>query len=176
MVGGEPSATSGLPNFLVFSSFRSDLDSFFRCFLDSDSLADFSVVVDSFYFPSVLAYSLCSNWFYIPQSGNFWKHSLHMSLMHCISIQNFLKELNPTAYYGLGLVAMAFIGWAAQLGWCESSLVKTRWSQHFTAPMSRSGYPGLGAWATSNEVNRKTPVILVSFFGLHRICLPLERV
>jgi len=38
-------------------------------------------------------------------------------------VENLLRhrELNPTAYYGLGLVAMAFIGWAA------------------------SGYPGLGA-------------------------------
>ena len=38
-------------------------------------------------------------------------------------VENLLRhrELNPTAYYGLGLVAMAFIAWAA------------------------FGYPGLGA-------------------------------
>ena len=119
MVGGEPSATSGLPNFLVFSSFRSVLDSFFRCFLDSDSLADFSVVVDSFYFPSVLAYSLCSNGFYIPQSGNFWKHSLHIRYVsHALHLNPEFPEgaeSHSILWIGLGRNGFHRMGSAAWL-------------------------------------------------------------
>ena len=132
MVGGEPSATSGLPNFLVFSSFRSVLDSFFRCFLDSDSLADFSVVVDSFYFPSVLAYSLCSNWFYIPQSGNFWKHSLHIRYVsHALHLNPEFPEgakSHSILWIGLsrnGFHRMGSAAWLMRIFPCQNPLKQT---------------------------------------------------
>ena len=37
---------------------------------------------------------------------------------------NLWQELNPTAYYGLAMVAMAFIGWAAFRAECRVMSLK----------------------------------------------------